>query len=518
MGKRRSNGKLEQNNNYSSGSQLRPHLKHSGRSSRQNDNRHNLHGLLSTPFTSVSSLVSRWVTPFSLFKASFLVVLAAIGPVIILKGFRSEDGTVPSGSGGWRLADGETVAWLDSDLCTVDRLSASDLSAERFEKEFRFQKPVLVTFPHGARTWTDPERWSLQALLRNYGQWTIAHGNSVDIVRRGGNGEFKHTLTELLEGLRSNNATLMNYGSYGFDRNFFKETNLSTTFKLPSYFSANDTINDSIFILGASGSGVIFHKHADTWNGVIYGKKRWFLYPSSFTPPGGVYHGYSVNEWYDRVYPNLTADCRPIECVQQAGEILYLPEGFYHATLNIGDTVAVSLQKKQATLESEKLFYETGTGPNHMQLLNIYLQLREILPANTEVAYKLGEQYGEVGQHQDAVDLLQDVVRVDPFFVLAWTSMGNNLVKLGKFAEAEQAFRRAVHLSPRLWDVYRHYGTYLLERGRYAEAIPVLTKGTELLPPQNLFWSYLKFAQEQTGDVEGAKRSQQIIEDFKQRT
>ena len=33
------------------------------------------------------------------------------------------------------------------------------------------------------------------------------------------------------------------------------------------------------------------------------------------------------------------------------------PEGFYHATINIGDTIAVAQQKKQPVLVAEKLTY-----------------------------------------------------------------------------------------------------------------------------------------------------------------
>lgn len=46
-------------------------------------------------------------------------------------------------------------------------------------------------------------------------------------------------------------------------------------------------MDSSIFFLGGSASGVGFHKHADAWNGVIFGRKRWFLYPPQKTPPGG---------------------------------------------------------------------------------------------------------------------------------------------------------------------------------------------------------------------------------------
>ena len=47
---------------------------------------------------------------------------------------------------------------------------------------------------------------------------------------------------------------------------------------------SQNTLCDSIFFLGASGSGVVFHKHSDTWNAVVFGRKRWFLYPMTNTP------------------------------------------------------------------------------------------------------------------------------------------------------------------------------------------------------------------------------------------
>ena len=36
---------------------------------------------------------------------------------------------------------------------------------------------------------------------------------------------------------------------------------------------------------------------------------------------------------------------RPLECIQREGELLYVPEGWYHATVNLGDTVAVASQR-----------------------------------------------------------------------------------------------------------------------------------------------------------------------------
>jgi hypothetical protein len=51
-----------------------------------------------------------------------------------------------------------------------------------------------------------------------------------------------------------------------------------------------------------------------------------------------------VGDWLLEFYPGLQtlpegSTARPLECIQQTGELLYVPEGWYHATVNLGDTV-----------------------------------------------------------------------------------------------------------------------------------------------------------------------------------
>lgn len=38
----------------------------------------------------------------------------------------------------------------------------------------------------------------------------------------------------------------------------------------------------------------------------------------------GVYPGYTQREWIEKIYPDLPEGDRPLECIQEAGEILYL--------------------------------------------------------------------------------------------------------------------------------------------------------------------------------------------------
>jgi len=45
---------------------------------------------------------------------------------------------------------------------------------------------------------------------------------------------------------------------------------------------------------------------------------------------------------YREDYPNLKGRTVPIECVQEEGDLLYVPDGWGHATLYITDTVGIA--------------------------------------------------------------------------------------------------------------------------------------------------------------------------------
>ena len=47
-------------------------------------------------------------------------------------------------------------------------------------------------------------------------------------------------------------------------------------------------------------------------------------------------------QWFLDVYPQLPPEQRPLEVVQQAGDTLFLPAGWWHCVLNLDTTVAVT--------------------------------------------------------------------------------------------------------------------------------------------------------------------------------
>ncbi|KAK7479237.1 hypothetical protein BaRGS_00029485, partial [Batillaria attramentaria] len=101
-------------------------------------------------------------------------------------------------NGGWDLPDTETLQKLYTSKCNIMRISVKDLDPERFEKEFRYKTPVIVTFPNGAADWTWPEIWSQSYLRKNYGQKKTRSGVSQYIARTGAGSEV-HSFTEFTD-------------------------------------------------------------------------------------------------------------------------------------------------------------------------------------------------------------------------------------------------------------------------------------------------------------------------------
>jgi oxalate decarboxylase/phosphoglucose isomerase-like protein (cupin superfamily) len=70
---------------------------------------------------------------------------------------------------------------------------------------------------------------------------------------------------------------------------------------------------------------------------LVFGERRWFLTPPRFAK---VRTG-SVIDWFEQEYTNITyrADHEVIEVTQRPGEMLFVPSGWGHAVINIGNVV-----------------------------------------------------------------------------------------------------------------------------------------------------------------------------------
>ena len=122
------------------------------------------------------------------------------------------------------------------------------------------------------------------------------------------------------------------------------------------------------FGVGNIGSGVQWHLHGPGFSETIHGRKHWVLYPPEFRPDYDL--NYASRHWMEYTYPNLkdwsAADVefekmmhmkykqrpravtkektrqesgpsnrKPWECTIHEGEMIYFPDGWHHATINL---------------------------------------------------------------------------------------------------------------------------------------------------------------------------------------
>ena len=126
---------------------------------------------------------------------------------------------------------------------------------------------------------------------------------------------------------------------------FFEDTDPNTQ----HYHYWRDHLTISI---GSNLQGLAFHQHNSAWNVVIFGKKRWVLWDHSsfsteqekqFSRIKGEFM--SAPEWIRTLDedPNRVKGIKENghDCIQHAGDLIFVPSMLAHMVVNIGDTVAI---------------------------------------------------------------------------------------------------------------------------------------------------------------------------------
>ncbi|NXM98071.1 JMJD8 protein, partial [Sylvia borin] len=215
--------------------------------------------------------------------------------------------------------------------CTVERADAS-LTYSLFLQRFAFSRPVILgggtdnsvsagrgrRVPAGCRFPPHPSR-SSRALP------------AVDVPFQ----EYVEHLLKPQDPARLGSDTL-----YFFGDNNFTEWGPLFQHYVPPPFRIPGTSPAYSFGIAGSGSGVPFHWHGPGFSEVIFGRKRWFLYPPDKTPH--FHPNETTLAWLQHTYPTLPPAQRPLECTLRPGEVLYFPDRWWHATLNLDTSVFIS--------------------------------------------------------------------------------------------------------------------------------------------------------------------------------
>ena len=209
---------------------------------------------------------------------------------------------VPKG-GGW---DRAVQRRLESRRCSIDRVNASALSTEQLRSRFsgeRLREPAMISgaFPFAPAEWG--ANWSTSSFL---GRTLI--------------------VPELapLQALPEAQAKIP---------------------PPPSWLAQAVPPAENILVRGAGGTGTLFHNHGAALNVLAFGAKRWLLHApgwegrKSWRRITGGARRITVVDFVEKVLPRLPEAELPLDCMQEQGDIMYVPSGWQHATLNTMETV-----------------------------------------------------------------------------------------------------------------------------------------------------------------------------------
>eukprot|EP01100_Stratorugosa_tubuloviscum_P005992 TRINITY_DN261_c0_g1_i1.p1 TRINITY_DN261_c0_g1~~TRINITY_DN261_c0_g1_i1.p1 ORF type:complete len:527 (+),score=221.65 TRINITY_DN261_c0_g1_i1:62-1642(+) len=245
-------------------------------------------------------------------------------------------------------------------FCGVERRHISTLTFEEFDRVYdKGSKPLII---QGAMdNWPAMQKWQKNAFLTKYGD-QMFYVDEVD--------DNCHKLVmRLRDYIRYSEINKDEDPIYLFDPKFGDNyPEMLSDYEIPIFFKEDyfNVLNDGTeaeqerprfrwFLWGCPRSGSSFHvdfNHTSAWNALISGRKRWALYPPHICPPnvkatqdedGEIsYNSPYVVKWLLQTYPTLPAQWKPIEVIQEPGEIIWVPSGWWHMVLNLTETIAVT--------------------------------------------------------------------------------------------------------------------------------------------------------------------------------
>lgn len=229
--------------------------------------------------------------------------------------------------------------------CSLQRLDISDSSLTSVLAAA--ERPIIVTGV--GKKWRATKRWrNKRAFLEKFGDVTLRTSPAEDITMWYGahhGSSFEETVGSFVRNFNSSSGSppAMDF-AFVFDTGS-QARGLQSDWAVPEPFKRVLIQGQKIFSIGDTDTGLPFHNHGSSWLSVLVGSKAWFLYPPGTLQAGDTpdpLHNFST--WLRSVLPTLPADRKPIGCLQSMGEVLYMPAGWVHGTMNVGETIGVGVQ------------------------------------------------------------------------------------------------------------------------------------------------------------------------------
>lgn len=373
----------------------------------------------------------------------------------------------------------------------IDTHSLLSMTLAKFRNEYEGPgRPCVLQLPHklDRLAWPAQRLWTTDQLVLICGDARFSISHCMGAIG-GQDLKLKMTMGNFVRYMRSGVCARDEMPLYIFDADFgdsapsllrhYDVDTLKHVFP-DDYLASIPTHSRPDYrwlVIGPARSGAPWHidpHQTSAWNALLHGRKRWALYPPGCTPPGVQAKsdaGGRVTEWssplspiawYTEVFPHLAPHQRPFEVLQRAGDIVFIPNGWWHMVLNLDETVSVthnycgvsniaSVAEELTILESERATKERRYGNGR----------------STKTGTGTDASLPSSAVHEAAAD---DGGNTDPAAVITRGLRGPDALKAwlqSQHAAASASLTAAgssmLSLSPTAWDMFRLASSFVHE-------------------------------------------------------
>jgi hypothetical protein len=108
----------------------------------------------------------------------------------------------------------------------------------------------------------------------------------------------------------------------------------------------------------------------------------------------------------------------------------------------------------------------------------------EGVPNNADAWYGLGNAYGYLDRHNDAIEAYLQAIRIDPEYAKAWNNLGIAYRHLDRYDDAIEAYLQAIRIDPGYAGIWYNLGIAYSLSGNRAAALDAVRELRRLEPTQ----------------------------------
>ncbi|MBN3324130.1 JMJD4 protein, partial [Atractosteus spatula] len=251
----------------------------------------------------------------------------------------------------------------------VDYIVKRDFSYSKFFKNYLLPNHPCVFSTKFTEDWSCRKHWvteegkpNFQRLLQDYGDALVPVANC-NVKEYNANPKqimpFKDFVAywkEYIQNGHSSNKGCLYLKDWHMDREFpehnvYSTPMFATSDWLNEYWDAIEVDDYRFVYMGPEGSWTPFHVDvfcSYSWSANVCGRKKWLLYPPGQEEYLRDCHGKLA---YDitapilqdkKQYPHYEEGCKPLEIIQEAGEVIFVPSGWHHQVYNLEDTISIN--------------------------------------------------------------------------------------------------------------------------------------------------------------------------------